>query len=224
MLEVFARTGSRSDTEAEVSSAGRRAVIIGTAIMAGTLAGKSALARKKTDGGLADILPKQAPQRDVPLTPPGSKSVKHFYQHCTACQLCVAQCPGGVLRPSADLEHLMQPEMSYEKGWCKTGCTRCSELCPAGAITRITPQEKTAYHIGTAHCNADMCISASRGVSCGKCASECPSGAILMVDDGNGRLRPAVAEELCTGCGACEQYCPVRPVSAITVNGREEHV
>jgi NAD-dependent dihydropyrimidine dehydrogenase PreA subunit len=33
-----------------------------------------------------------------------------------------------------------------------------------------------------------------------------------------------VAEEICIGCGKCEYLCPVRPISAITVNGREVHV
>ena len=51
----------------------------------------------------------------------------------------------------------------------------------------------------------------------------CSVGAIMMVESDGGRI-PAVNEELCIGCGACEQYCPVRPISAITVNGREVHV
>ena len=53
----------------------------------------------------------------------------------------------------------------------------------------------------------------------------CPAGAILMVENGDmGNMRPTVSEEVCIGCGACEQYCPVRPISAITVNGKEVHV
>ena len=43
-----------------------------------------------------------------------------------------------VLRPSADLRKLMQPEMSYERGYCRPECTKCSEVCPAGAIRPIT--------------------------------------------------------------------------------------
>jgi hypothetical protein len=33
-----------------------------------------------------------------------------------------------------------------------------------------------------------------------------------------------VLNEALQFCGACEQLCPVRPVSAITVNGRFEHL
>ena len=205
---------------------GRRAFMTGTVVAAGTLASRQLSAQgKKLDGGFAEVLPKQAPERSIPVTPPGSKSVRDFYKRCTGCQLCVAECPNGVLRPSADFEHLMQPQMSFEKGYCRPECTRCSELCPAGAIKKIGREEKTRYHVGTAGVNAELCLSATGKASCGKCARSCPVGAIQMVDDPQtGHPRPAVAEEICIGCGACEQLCPVRPVSAITVNGRFEHL
>ena len=209
---------------------GRRAMMAGTVAVASAAALKGVEARaqeaaKKVDGGFADVLPKQAPVRETPVTPPGSKSVKDFYRRCTACQLCVAECPNNVLRPSGSLEHLMQPEMSFEKGWCRPECTRCSELCPAGAIGKIGREEKTQYRVGTSHVNLELCVSASGKALCGKCAQICPSGAIRMVEnEETGLLFPVVAEEICTGCGACEHLCPVRPVSAITVNGRSQHV
>ncbi|HAC40316.1 MAG TPA: ferredoxin [Rikenellaceae bacterium] len=210
------------------SDNGRRAFMTGTAVALGAAALKGVEARaqeiaKKTDGGFAHVLPKQAPEREVPITPPGSRSVKDFYRHCTGCQLCVAECPNNVLRPSTDLEHLMQPEMSYEKGFCRPECTRCSELCPAGAIEKITREEKTQYHIGTAQVNPELCLMATGKSACGKCSQACPSGAIKLVAYGENRI-PAIAEEVCTGCGACEYLCPVRPISAITVNGKYQHV
>ena len=222
--------GQAAQNDKPQNDKGRRAMMAGTVAVAGAAALKGLEARaqeaaKKVDGGFADVLPKQAPQREVPLTPPGSKSVKDFYSRCTACQLCVAECPNNVLRPSGSLEHLMQPEMSFEKGWCRPECTRCSELCPAGAIERITREEKTQYHVGSSHVNLELCVSASGKANCGKCAQICPSGAIQMVENKEtGLLFPVVAEEICTGCGACEHLCPVRPVSAITVNGRSRHV
>ncbi|MBO7071666.1 MAG: 4Fe-4S dicluster domain-containing protein [Bacteroidales bacterium] len=211
---------SFSESDNEKFSQGRRAFITGTAVVAGTALLKAQ--EKKVDGGFAEVLPKAVPERDVPLTPPGSRSVKDFYRRCTACQLCVSECPNGVLRPSADLEHLMQPEMGFEKGFCRPECTRCSQLCPAGAIKPIGKEEKTAYHVGTARVNLDACLSL-KGVHCGNCATKCPTGAITMVETERG-LTPVVAEQICIGCGACEYLCPVRPISAITVNGREEHI
>ena len=217
-------------SEASVSpeDKGRRAFMAGTAIAVGAAALKGIEARaqevaKKTDGGFADVLPKQAPKRETPVTPPGSQSVRHFYQHCTGCQLCVTDCPNNVLRPSGDLDRLMQPEMSFEKGFCRPECTRCSELCPAGAIKKITREEKTQYHVGTARVNVDLCLVSTGKSHCGKCAQSCPTGAVTMVREGELR-RPVVAEEVCIGCGACEYLCPVRPISAITVNGRSQHI
>ena len=113
--------------------------------------------------------------------------------------------------------------MSYEKGFCRPECTRCSELCPSGAIHKISREEKTQYHIGTAHVNPDICLLATGTGICAKCHQACPSGAIKMVKYGEHHI-PTVAEEVCTGCGACEHLCPVRPISAITVNGKYQHV
>ena len=212
---------ARPDRASE-SDAGRRAFIAGTALAVGAATLKAQ--EKKVDGGFAAILDKEVPERDIPLTPPGSKSVKDFYRRCTACQLCVAECPNNVLRPSTDLQHLMQPEMSFERGYCRPECTRCSELCPTGAIRKITKEEKTQYHVGTARVNPDLCV-VEKGVECGNCARHCPAGAISLVKDPETEYRrPVVNEERCIGCGACENLCPARPISAITVNGRHNHV
>ena len=165
---------------------------------------------------------KTAIEREPRLVPPGAKSVKNFYDRCTACQLCVAACPNGVLRPSTDLEHLLQPQMGYENGFCRPECTACSDVCPAGAILPVKRDAKTLIHIGTATVNAELCLAAKGEAGCGKCASEGPTGAILMISLGNSR-RPVIAEEECIGCGKCEYLCPSRPVSAITVMGLEKH-
>ena len=216
----------------------RRAFLSSTAILAGSLAlkaqEKAAKAveevtdDKKRDGGLAEILPKVAPERSIPLTPFGSRSVKDFYKHCTACQLCVATCPNNVLRPSTDLSRLMQPEMSYENGYCRPECTKCAQVCPAGAILPITPEEKTAIHIGVASVDLDLCVVNRDGVSCGNCARHCPAGAIIMVridpKDKDSLRIPTVNESRCIGCGACENLCPSRPLSAIRVNGLSVHI
>lgn len=167
---------------------------------------------QKLDGGLAALMDKQVPQRKTPLKPFGSQSIKNFGTRCTACQLCVSQCPEKVLRPSAKLESLMQPELNYTDGYCRMACTRCSEVCPAGAIQPISKEEKTAISIGCAVVLKDNCIG------CGTCARHCPSAAISMVDG-----KPAVNEARCLGCGACEYYCPARPMTAIYVEGREVH-
>ncbi len=202
----------------------RRAFLVGAAV-AGTSAAL-AQTEMKVDGGLAVIEDKKAPKRQTPITPPGSVSARHMQKHCTACQLCVSSCPNNVLRPSTDLMHFMQPMMSFERGYCRPECTRCSEVCPAGAIKPISREEKTNIHVGHAVWVKDNCVVLTDGVSCGNCARHCPTGAIQMVDyEGpNGTVQvPAVDENKCIGCGACEHLCPARPFSAIYVEGNEMH-
>lgn len=203
----------------------RRGFLSLSALFAATTAVRAQ--RKKVDGGLAVILDKQAPQRTTPVVPPGAVSVRHFASHCTGCQLCVEVCPNGVLRPSSDLKRLMQPESSYERGYCRPECTKCSEVCPAGAILRITPDEKSSIQIGHAVWIRKNCIPLTDGVDCGNCARHCPAGAITMVasdaDQPDSPKIPVVNTERCIGCGACENLCPARPFSAIYVEGHERH-
>ena len=207
-------------------NAGRRAFISSSVIAATAIALEAQ--EKKVDGGYAAVTAKKAPERTNPIVPFGAVSLRHFHQHCTRCQLCVSQCPNDVLRPSTSLDRLMLPEMSYENGWCRPECTKCSEVCPAGAILEITPEEKTAIHVGTASVDLDLCVVNRDNVHCGNCARHCPAGAIRMVrknpDDENSLLIPTVLEDRCIGCGACEFLCPSRTYSAIHVNGRIDHV
>ncbi|MCQ2158440.1 MAG: 4Fe-4S dicluster domain-containing protein [Bacteroidales bacterium] len=196
---------------------GRRAFLATGAFVAGSLALKA-----QDQGGLAVIEDKVVPHRNGILVPPGAGSGKRFYDLCTACGLCISNCPNGVLRSSADLRHLAQPEMGYEKGFCRPECTACSDVCPAGAILPLKPGQKHTISIGIARVDLDGCL-ANDGENCGNCARHCTAGAIRMVTLEDGRKIPAVNEERCIGCGACEFLCPVRPVSAITVDGREVH-
>lgn len=203
----------------------RRSFLSATAVLAATSVVKAQ--EKKVDGGLAVIEDKKIPVRATPIVPPGAWSARNFAGHCTACQLCVSACPNNVLRPSTELAKLMQPEMSYERGYCRPECTRCSDVCPAGAIHPISIEEKSSTRIGHAVWIKKNCIPLTDGVECGNCARHCPSGAILMVpsdsDDVNSISIPVINAERCIGCGACENLCPARPFSAIYVEGHTMH-
>lgn len=204
---------------------GRRAFITTTATVAATAAIRAE--SKKVDGGLAVVEDKVTPKRATHIVPPGAFSAHHFARHCTSCQLCVSACPNGVLMPSGDFERLMQPEMSYERGYCRTECTRCADVCPTDAIRPITVEEKSSTRIGHAVWVKKNCIPLTDGVECGNCARHCPSGAIQMVpmdaNDEESLKIPVVNTERCIGCGACEHLCPARPFSAIYVEGHERH-
>ena len=203
----------------------KRSFLLSSALLA-----TAAMAQNKDkimDGGLAEIEDKVAPERQTPIMPPGSLSKRNFETRCTGCQLCISECPNEVLRPSSDLWHLMQPTMSYERGYCRPECNRCSEVCPAGAIKPLAHELKASTQIGHAVWIKKNCIPLTDGVECGNCARHCPVGAIEMVpsdpDDEESPYVPAVNENRCIGCGACEYLCPARPFSAIYVEGHEQH-
>ena len=65
----------------------------------------------------------------------------------------------------------------------------------------------------------------NEGKPWGNGARHCPAGAISIVPLDGGeqpKYGPVVDAERCIGCGACENLCPVRPVSAIVVDGIEQ--
>ena len=223
-LEYKTVKGERLKAKGEEPDLERRAFVTGAAIAVGTAA--MAETKIKVDGGLAVLEDKIAPYRETPITPPGSVSAYNMNRHCTACQLCVSACPNNVLRPSTDPMRLMQPELSFERGFCRPECTRCSQVCPTGAIKPVTREQKTAIHIGHAVWLEPNCIPVVNGDSCGLCAKHCPTWAIAMEDrEINGRIVsvPVVDTEKCIGCGKCEHLCPARPFSAIIVEGNTMH-
>jgi hypothetical protein len=221
----FGKKEIKETSETGNTNNARRSFLTGMGLVLVSSAVKAQ--EKKVDGGLAVILDKKVPARTTPLVPPGAKGIRNMRTHCTGCQLCVSVCPNQVLRPSTKLETLMQPEMSYERGYCRPECTKCSEVCPAGAILKLTPADKSATQIGHAVWVEKNCVPLRDKVACGNCARHCPTGAITMVpsdaDDADSLKIPVVNVERCIGCGACENLCPARPFSAIYVEGHEQH-
>ncbi len=211
-----------SDKTADVS---RRTFLAIGATVAITAAVKAQ--EQKVDGGFITLPAKHNPKRQTPIVPPGAQGLRHLSQHCTACQLCISACPNHVLRSSTDLSRFMQPEMQYDKGYCRPECTRCSEVCPTGAIRRITAAEKTSIQIGNAIWDKDKCLVIKDKIHCNSCERHCPVQAIRLValdaSNPDSPKVPAVDTGRCIGCGACEHVCPARPQSAIRVEGHLMH-
>lgn len=145
-----------------------------------------------------------------PICPPGAESYEKFASKCTSCNLCVTNCKGNVLK-SADSEH-DTVHLDYNSGKCEHDCHRCSEICPNGALKKISLEEKQHCKIGEAKINPTICMK------CGACVNECPTGAVTR-RDGDFTNAPVINPKLCIGCGACEHVCSVK---AITVGALDK--
>lgn len=200
----------------------RKGFMAGTAV-AGIAMAAQAAEDKIFDGGLADITPPGVDRRNASLKPAGAHSIVNFSTRCVGCQLCVKACPNHVLRPSTRIKDFMQPEMAFDKGYCTVDCTRCADVCPAGAIEPLAGMRKEDIQIGLAEWHKDRCLAATEGVTCTACERHCPVRAIALVKtDGGGKV-PVVDELKCIGCGACEHVCPARPMPALTVKAYGRH-
>ncbi len=177
--------------------------------------------------------PRINPERKNYIVPCGAESLSNFHKRCIGCLLCVSNCTSRVLNTSAShlviaprngLINLTQPAMSFEKGYCRPECTKCSEVCPTGAIAKVTPMRKASTQIGIAVWNREACRNSS-GHFCNACSKICPSKAITVVDipGEDGKRRVMVDTNKCRGCGGCEYICPARPRPAMCVQGLPKH-
>ncbi len=161
-----------------------------------------------------------------PITPPGSISQKHFSQRCTACYLCAGACPTRVIVPAFfdyGTRGFMQPKLDFHRSFCNYDCNRCGQVCPTGAITPISQEEKHHTQIGVARFYPESCVVTVDGTDCGACSEHCPTRAVDMVPYRDGLFIPQVTPELCVGCGACEFACPTEPYKAIYVESHLTH-
>jgi Fe-S-cluster-containing hydrogenase component 2 len=96
-------------------------------------------------------------------------------------------------------------------------CTRCTEVCPSGAIGPLHVRDKAKIRIGLPRVDAGLCLL-SDDRECSACARWCPYGAIRYVfSETTYSLGVQIDPQKCNGCGACEAACPTKPRKAIVV-------
>ncbi len=170
-------------------------------------------------------MPLSVNNKKIPITPPGSKGLDNFTNNCVACMLCVSRCPMGVLRPSIidyGMKGIFLPKMDYSKSFCNYDCIDCSQVCPTGAIQKISLKQKQLTQIGRVSFVKEKCIVFLDNTDCGACSEHCPTKAVYMKDYKGSLYIPEVENSFCVGCGACEYVCPVNP-KAITVESSIVH-
>ena len=209
--------GKRSGSIVPGPDEGRRKIILGSLGPIALLAGTSI---DSTSQGPA------RKREEHPVTPPGSKSILHFSSHCTACHLCVSQCPTQVLSPSFldyGIGGIFQPRMDYHASYCNYDCNVCGTVCPTGAIIAVPLADKKLIQMGKAQFVKDDCIVITKKTDCGACSEHCPTKAVYMIPHEKLFL-PEVNNDICVGCGACEHSCPTKPRKAIYVESNPIHL
>jgi MauM/NapG family ferredoxin protein len=162
-------------------------------------------------------------QESSPPRPPGALDEYRFTGVCVRCGNCAQACPSKIIQPdfgASGVAGLLTPRLRFDEDYCREDCHRCNEVCPSGAIARLSLAEKRKRVIGPAALDLDTCLLAN-GRECTACIRRCPYEALHMESaDGGFSTQPRVDLAKCTGCGACESVCPVRPQRAIRVVAR----
>lgn len=174
------------------------------------------------------------------IRPPGSVEESEFLEKCIKCDQCINSCPTNVLQPATwaegGLEGLWTPVMNFNIAHCQLKCTLCSEVCPTGAIRKITVEEKLGKGdfveqgpivLGTAFFDKGRCLPHAMDIPCVVCEEVCPvSPKAIQTHDEEVKTvfnevvvlnKPFIVPDLCIGCGICQAECPVRDDRAVYV-------
>jgi polyferredoxin len=180
------------------------------------------------------------------IRPPGAVEERAFLERCIRCAECMKVCPNNALHPAffeAGVEGLWTPILIARIGYCEFSCVLCGQVCPTGAIQKITEKEKMGQgqapiKIGTAFYDHGRCLPWSMQTPCIVCEEFCPtSPKAIWVEEVDATVRdskpgpdgappayktvhlqrPHVDPSLCVGCGACEKVCPVQDQPAVYV-------
>jgi MauM/NapG family ferredoxin protein len=157
------------------------------------------------------------------IRPPGALPETPFLAKCIGCGECMKACPTNTLQPclfSDGINRLYTPKLVPRIAGCEEKCHLCGYVCPTGALRKLPYEEKRFAKLGTAVIDRHRCLAWEQNKECLVCDEVCPYNAITayVVETTKGRFKvPVVDEELCLGCGMCEQHCPVFDTAAIVI-------
>jgi ferredoxin len=190
-------------------------------------------------GGVLPLVQKNLVSARYPdpllIRPPGALAERDFLQRCVRCGECMQVCIGNVLQPAAfeaGFDGMFSPVVKSRSGYCEFNCTLCGQVCPTGAITTLSREEKQRLKIGNAFFAKDLCLPYAKGIPCMVCEEHCPTPekairfrpaeVINAAGEKVNVKQPYVIDELCIGCGICENKCPLPGRAAIYVTSAGE--
>lgn len=144
------------------------------------------------------------------ILPPGAKDIQKLANKCTNCNLCIVNCPMKIL-DKADFDY-KTIHINFKKGkqYCNFNCSKCSQICPTGAIKNITLKQKQKTKIANSYINQNC-------IECGKCISKCPKDAISYIENS---LK--IDNSKCIGCGICKAVCSSNAVDIYPIEEQTE--
>ncbi len=190
-------------------------------------------------GGLLLALPtrfRTPEQQSRLLRPPGVRSEDDFLRKCVRCGECMKVCLKNALYPAtyqAGVEGIYTPLVIPRLGYCEYNCTLCGQVCPTGAIPRLPVEAKRREVIGKAVFDRNHCLPFARRTDCIVCEEHCPipekairsRNVTVMAMDGTTRTikEPYIMDDLCNGCGICENVCPLETKPGIEIFAVKNH-
>ncbi len=164
------------------------------------------------------------------LRPPGAVGGTNFLSKCVRCGECMKVCIQNALQPcfmESGYEGMFTPKLIPRFGYCEFNCTLCGQVCPTGALRKLSQPEKQSFVIGIALIDKQRCLPFADLSPCIVCEEHCPTHdkaikfkKVTMINRKGESIelkQPYVITELCIGCGICENKCPLPGHSAIRV-------
>lgn len=139
------------------------------------------------------------------ILPPGAENPETFLSECFNCNLCVQHCSEKIIQKSD--KDFAAPHIKYgDFGHCKFDCHKCGDVCPTGAIKKLSLETKQKTRIAMAVIKKEKCIN------CGVCTLKCPKKTISKTQDGY-----EINGINCIGCGVCAAACPGNAIEIFAI-------
>lgn len=150
------------------------------------------------------------------IKPPSAQPDSDYYLSCIRCGNCLSACPTHILvqQSEPDLRTFLAPAVDFSESYCLPECTRCGDVCPSGALSKFSLQEKLNLTMASVVLEYEKCLLYSQ-TECSQCKQYCEYGAVSFQKQAPYMTPvPIFNEEKCVGCAACKIVCPENAIQA----------